>query len=134
MNHTKLEDKIALRELVDKLSILADKKDYSNLVQSFTEDGISETIAEEKMVLKLKGRKEMSAALTEFLKDVDTAYHFNGQHMVTIDGDSATGILYCVITLIGTENGEKTKTRVGAVYQDNYLRKNGGWLISKRTG
>jgi len=41
MNHNEIEDKIALRELVDKLSILADKKDYSNLVQSFTEDGIA---------------------------------------------------------------------------------------------
>jgi hypothetical protein len=37
MNATELEDKIALKELVDKIAILGDKKDFENQVQLFSE-------------------------------------------------------------------------------------------------
>jgi len=134
MNHIELEDRIALRELVDKVSLLADKKDFNNQVQLFTQDGVSETFAEGTSILKLKGRKEMSKAFGEFLKNVDIIYHFNGQHVVTINGDGATGTSYCMITLIGMENGRKIKTIIGAVYRDTYVRENNRWLISKRIG
>ena len=134
MNHNELEDRIALRELVDKVSLLADERDFHNQVQLFTQDGVSETFAEGTSILKLKGRKEMSQAFGEFLKNVDIIYHFNGQHVVTINGDGATGTSYCMITLIGMENGRKIKTIIGAVYRDTYVRENNRWLISKRIG
>ncbi|MDC6390621.1 nuclear transport factor 2 family protein [Maribacter sp. PR1] len=134
MNYKELEDRIALRKLIDDVSILADKKDFHNQVQLFTEDGISETFAEGTTILKLKGRNEMSKAFSEFLKKIDTVYHLNGQQIVTIDGDGASGTSYCMITLIGTENGKKIRTNIGAVYQDTYVRENNCWLISKRIG
>lgn len=134
MNPNELEDRMALRELIDRVSILADKKDFQNQVQLFTEDGVSETFAGATMLLKLNGRNEMSKAFNEFLKNVDTVYHFNGQHIVTINGDRATGTSYCMITLIGTENGKKMKTKIGAVYRDTYVRENNRWLISRRIG
>ena len=134
MNQNELEDRMALRELVDNVSLLADKKDFHRQVQLFTEDGVSETFAGAAMILKLKGRNEMSKAFSEFLKKVDTVYHFNGQHLVTINGDGATGTSYCIITLIGTENGKKMKTKIGAIYRDAYVRENNRWLISRRIG
>ncbi|WP_158799244.1 hypothetical protein [Pedobacter sp. L105] len=39
-----------------------------------------------------------------------------------------------MVTLIGIENGEKMKTCIGAVYQDEYVRENNQWLIAKRVG
>jgi hypothetical protein len=134
MNHNELEDRIALRELIDKVSILADKKDFHNQVQLFTDDGVSETFAEGTTILKLKGRNEISKAFSEFLKNVDAVYHFNGQQLVSINGDGASGTSYCMITLTGTEDGKKIKTKIGAVYQDTYVRENNRWLISKRIG
>ncbi len=45
MDLKELEDRIALRHLVDSISHLADGKDFKSQVQLFTQDAISETIA-----------------------------------------------------------------------------------------
>lgn len=134
MNINELEDRLALKELIDTISILGDKKDFENQVQLFSENAISETISEGKTILKLEGRKEMAQAFSKFLQDVETIYHFNGQQLVQIDGDSATGKCYCLITLIAADNGKKIKTTIYATYEDDYIRINNQWLVSKRVG
>jgi hypothetical protein len=54
--------------------------------------------------------------------------------VVNIDGDKAVGTCYCFVTLIGDEDGKKMKTTIGATYQDDYVRENNRWLISRRIG
>lgn len=134
MDKNELADKIALRELIDKISMLGDKKDFVHQTELFSENAISETVAGGETILKLEGRKEMVQAFEKFLQDFDTVYHFNGQQTVTINGDTATGTCYCFITLIGSENGKKIRTTVGATYEDEYVRVNSQWLVSKRVG
>jgi hypothetical protein len=134
MNIKELEDRILLKELFDIVSILGDRKDFAAQVQLFTENALSETIADDVSILKLYGRKEMAEAFNEFLKDFDTVYHFNGQQVLNIDGDHSTGTCYCMVTLIGSENGKKMKTSIGAIYQDNYVREDNRWLIAQRIG
>ncbi len=79
MDLHELEDTFALKKLVDDISFLGDKKDYKNQVLLFSENAISETIADGKTILKLQGRKEMETTFEQFLKEVETVYHFNGQ-------------------------------------------------------
>ena len=134
MNIKELEDRASLKEQVDSVSILGDKKDFNAQVQLFSENAVSETFAGGKAILKLKGRKEMAEAFGDFLKDFETIYHFNGQQIVAINGDKAKGTSYCLITLIGFENGIKIKTTIGAIYQDDYVRENSQWLIARRIG
>ena len=64
MDIEELKDKIALKELVDRVSTLADKKDFAAQVQLFTEDAVSETRANEVVILQLKGRKEMEVIIS----------------------------------------------------------------------
>ncbi len=134
MNSKEMADKAALKELIDRVSMLADKKEVHAQVQLFAENATSETFAGGTLILGLKGRKAMETAFVDFLKNFNTVYHFNGQQQVTINGDNATGTSYCMITLIGMENGKKMKTTIGAVYQDEYVYENNRWLIAKRTG
>lgn len=129
-----LEDKLALKELVDNVSILGDRKDFHAQVQLFSENAVSDTFAGGTAILQLKGRKEMENAFGNFLKDIETIYHFNGQQVVTINGDTASGTCYCLVTLISNEGGKKIKTTIGAIYQDDYVRENDSWLIAKRLG
>ena len=131
MNIKDLEDRIALKELVDKISILGNSKDFENQVQLFLENAISETIAGGKTILKLEGRQYMAQAFEKFLQDKETDYHFNGPQVVTVDGDNAKGKCYCLITLIGNENGKKIKTTIGATYEDDYILENNKWLVAK---
>ncbi len=134
MNMKELEDRTSLKELVDSVSILADKKDFHTQVQLFSENAVSETFAGGTAILKLKGRKEMAEAFGDFLKNFDTVYHFNGQQVVTINGDNATGTSYSLVTLISIENGKKMKTTIGAIYQDDFVREDNRWLIDRRIG
>lgn len=127
-----LSDRVALKELVDIFSILADKKDVHAQVQLFTENATSETIINGASVSKLNGRKELEDAFGNFLKNFETVYHFNGQQTVTVTGDKASGTSYCMVTLIGIENGKKMKTSIGVIYQDEFVRINDHWLIAKR--
>ena len=123
-----------LRELVDRVSILGDRKDFHAQVQLFSENAVSETFAGGEAILKLKGRKEMEEAFGNFLNEVETVYHFNGQQVLTINGDTAVGTCYCLITLIGQEDGKKMMTTIGAIYKDDYVREENRWLILKRIG
>lgn len=134
MKPEELEDRISIKDLVDTISILGDKKEFSKQVQLFSENAVSETLAGGTTILKLEGRETMAEAFENFLKDFETVYHFNGQQVITLDGDNATGTCYCLITLIGNEEGKNMKTIIGAIYQDEYVRVANRWLISKRTG
>jgi hypothetical protein len=134
MSIKELEDRLSLKELVDRVSILGNRKDFHAQVQLFSENAVSETFVGGTAVLKLRGRKQMEEAFGNFLSEVETVYHFNGQQVVTIDGDNANGTCYCRVTLIGHEDGKKIKTTIGAIYQDDYVREENRWLIVKRIG
>lgn len=131
-NMKDLEDRAALKAVVDNFSILADTKDVHAQVQLFTENATSETFVGGASVSKLTGRKQLEETFGRFLANFETVYHFNGQQAVTIIGDKALGTSYCLVTLIGTENGKKMKTTIGVIYKDEFVRENDHWLIAKR--
>jgi hypothetical protein len=139
-NSTSLNDRIyelenvrALRELVDNFSILADKKEVRKQTLLFTKDATVESYVNGNLVSSLKGTKEIGDAFENFLKNFETVYHFNGQHVVSINGNKAGGTLYCLVDLISSENGKKIKNASGVSYKDEYVYENGQWLIAKRT-
>lgn len=127
-----LKDKIELKELVDRFSILADKKDVDNQVLLFTEDAIVEFYNGDVQQGGVKGRERLKAVFAPYLALFDVVYHINGQHTVSVAGDKATGISYCQVILIGDENGKRMMKTEGVYYNDEYVRINGRWLISKR--
>jgi hypothetical protein len=128
-----LENVRALRGLVDKFSILADKKEIQKQILLFTKDATVESYVNGAIVSSLKGPKEMGDAFESFLNNFEIVYHFNGQHVVSIEGNKATGTLYCLVDLISTQNGKKIKNASGVQYNDEYVYENGQWLIAKRT-
>src|SRR3954471_7599150 len=127
-----IEDRMALKNLVDTFSTLADQKETGKQTLLFTEDALSETFVNGQVVSSLKGRKQIGEAFGAFLSTFETVYHINGQQTVTLNGDKATGISYCLVTLIGAESGKKMKTTIGAYYTDDFVRQNGNWLIAHR--
>lgn len=133
MKINEIEDRIAIKNVVDTFSILADVKDIKTQVLLFTENATVESRINGQPGMALSGRKQIGDAFAAFLGNFETVYHINGQQSVTLKGDKATGISYCLVTLIGTENGKKMKTTMGVNYNDEFVKENGHWLISKRT-
>lgn len=129
---SEIEDRIAIKNLVDTFSILSDQKEAQKQTLLFTENASVETLRGGQVVSSLKGRKQIGDAFAAFLDNFETVYHINGQQTVALNGDKASGISYCAVTLIGTENGRKMKTTIGVYYNDEYVRENNRWLIANR--
>ncbi|MES2764620.1 MAG: nuclear transport factor 2 family protein [Bacteroidota bacterium] len=127
-----IEDKMAIKYLVDEFSNLADTKEIDKQVLLFTEDATVQSTVNGQQGAPLKGRKQIGDAFTAFLNNFETVYHLNGQQTVTLNGNKASGISYCAVTLIGMENGKKMKTSIGVYYHDEYVKQNGRWLIADR--
>ena len=102
-----IEDKIALRELIDLYAIYGDKRQMKEQAALFSDAAIVELYFEGVLNSTLQGRTKIEETFTAFLKAFESAYHFNGQHVVTINGETATGIAYCTVTLIGIEEAKE---------------------------
>ncbi|ANQ25147.1 bile acid 7-alpha-dehydratase [Vibrio natriegens] len=127
-----LEDRGAIKTLVDTFSNLADTKEIDKQVQLFTENATVESYSDGKLSSSLKGRKQIGETFSAFLSNFDTVYHINGQQTVEISGDTASGTSYCLVVLIGAVDGKVYRNTMGVKYKDNYVRENGQWLIAKR--
>ena len=121
------EDQLALKKLVDTFSNLSDVKDVKAQMDLFTDDAEVHSKKGDNVFVS-KGKGDIGKAFSDFLALFDVVYHLNGQQTVEINGDTATGISYCFVTLIG--NGKKNQS--GVRYQDTYVKQNGRWLIKKR--
>ena len=132
MNIQEIADRMALKDLVDTFSNLADTKEIDKQVQLFTEDAEVTSYQGDKQTSHLKGRKELAERFRAFLDQFTTVYHINGQQTVKIDGDKATGIAYAQVVLVSEKNGKRTMLTQGVRYSDEYERQDGKWLISKR--
>ena len=133
MDIHEIADRMALKELVDTFSNLADTKEIDKQVLLFTEDAEVVSYQGERLTSSLKGRKELAERFKAFLDQFTTVYHINGQQTVRIDGDKATGIAYAQVVLVSEKDGKKTMLTDGVRYNDEYVRRDGKWYISKRT-
>lgn len=132
MSIQEIADRMALKDLVDTFSNLADTKEIDEQVQLFTEDAEVISYQGDRQTSHLSGRKELAERFKTFLDQFTTVYHINGQQTVKIDGNKATGIAYAQVVLVSEKNGKKTMRTQGVRYNDEYERKNGKWLISRR--
>lgn len=113
MNLQQIQDRLALKDLVDTFSNLADEKKVAEQIPLFTHDAVVNTYIGGKLVFEMHGVAEIEQVFTTFLTPFHRVYHLNGQHTVTfIDENNATAINYCAVKLVETKEGK--------------------WLIAKR--
>ena len=96
---TVLEQKEAIREVIDRFSTLEiDVKEQAKL---FTPDAHVEVYAADgSKMMEFDGREKLIELFGGAMAGVKTAYHMNGQQIITIDGDVATDIHYCQASLV----------------------------------
>jgi hypothetical protein len=129
-----LEDRVAIRELIDRYAFCADSRDAQGQMAIFTEDTNFEVYMDEKLseaTQVVKGRKNLFPVFDD-LNQYFSTMHFNGKSSVAVDGDRATGFTYCRAYHLKMVNGVQKLMIAGIRYQDKMVRENGSWLFEER--
>lgn len=128
-----IEDKMAIKEVVDIFSNLADTKEIDKQVLLFTEDGIVESFSNGQPSSQLKGRDQLEQAFSGFLSNFDVVYHQNGQQTIDeLTENTAKTTSYCRVILVGEQEGKQMKTTLYTIYNDSFVKQDGKWLIAHR--
>lgn len=128
-----IEDKMAIKQVVDVFSNLADTKEIDKQVLLFTEDGVVESITNGQSNI-LKGRQQLKETFSSFLSNFHTVYHQNGQQTIDeLTENTAKTTSYCQVILIGKQDRKEMKTQMFTTYKDEFVKQNGQWLIKHRT-
>src|ERR1700739_3681966 len=93
-----LVDRLAIRELVDAYAYCADRRDAAGQMSLFTEDTRFVVFMDARSPTPtqvIEGRAGL-APIFEHLNTYKATTHFNGQSTARLNGDSATGVTYCL--------------------------------------
>ena len=132
MSHETLEAKSALKALVDAFSNLADANRIADQMLLLAPDATVQVYMGDDLLVDISGRQQVEEAFTAFSVNLKRSFHLNGQHVVEIDGDSATGVAYCQVKHVSDEDGHEVLTDSSVRYEDGYIRRDGRWSIATR--
>ncbi len=126
-----LQAKSEISELVGKFSNL--EVDVPAQMALFTKDTHVQVYMGETKAFDIHGVEELEKIFSQFTVAVKRSHHMNGQHVIKVNGDTATGILYCRAALVTEEDGKEILTDHCIFYEDVYEKQDGKWLIKART-
>jgi len=129
--------RLEIRELVDRYARAADRVDGPAAAALFTPDGALRIFERgtEAPVRERLGREAIATAFAG-LSRYDVTLHVVANHLVEIDGDTATGETYCLahhVRTIGEGAQAHLSDYVMAIrYLDVYAHSDEGWRIAQR--
>ncbi|MCW3017400.1 MAG: hypothetical protein JWO02_4492 [Solirubrobacterales bacterium] len=132
MSQEILEAKSALKALVDTFSNLADEKRIPDQMLLLTPETNVQVYMGDELMFDISGTQQIEETFTAFAANMKRSFHMNGQQVVEIDGDSATGITYCQVKHVSEEDGREVVTDSSVRYHDEYIRQDGRWHINTR--
>lgn len=131
-----MADRLAIRALIDSYAHCADRRDARGQMALFTEDTHFRVFMDshsDQPSQELRGREAL-APVFENLNTYQRTMHFNGQSMIELDGDSATGESYCIAHHLYEADGVRMLMVAWLRYDDRFMKQaDGDWLIAERT-
>lgn len=130
-----VEDRLALRGLVDRYASAVDRRDVPGAAALFSAEG--RLVAhfgpgtDDDPVVRT-GRDDVAAALEAGLARYQATTHLVGGHVVELDGDTAAGETTCLAHHVYDRAGERRLYVIAVRYADRYERGPGGWLFAER--
>jgi hypothetical protein len=134
ISHEEAADRLAIRELIDAYAHCADRREAEEQKALFTEDthflvymnGFGTDPTED-----LQGRDALTPVF-EALKQYEVTMHFNGETTVILDGERATGEVYCIAHHVFPADGARQIMLAYLRYLDIYVKQGGAWLFAER--
>ena len=128
-------DRLDIRNLVDQYAYCADTRDAQGQMALFTEDTRFIVFMDAKLSEPTQVINKRTDLFPVFdnLNTYRATMHFNGQSTVLeLNGDTATGIAYCIAHHQTINNGVQKLMIANIKYHDSFVRQNGKWLFSER--
>ncbi len=120
------EDEAQLRDLAYRYARMMDRRAFDWLPQVFAEEG--ELVGPG---YAMTGHTELRQGL-KGLEQFSATLHGVLNTYFEIEGDRATGEVYCVANHVLEKEGVAFKLDMGIRYDDRYVRGPGGWVIERR--
>jgi len=129
-----LKIKEELRNLIDAYAYLGDEKKISEQMGLFTPDAIYKVYVSDVLAVDVTGTESLEKEFNGHASQVKTYFTMNGQHTVTIDGDTAKGVSISQLKMVRESEGKNIIRDYSVKYDDKYAYQNGKWLIKERVG
>ena len=127
-----MEDRIALKDLVDRYATESDKNNQDYYREIFRPDVKLKVYCGEALGMDINNVEDMITQYKAF-GAAKVSFHQNGQQVVNfIDETHATGICYAIATLVTEEDGKDKLTLHAVRYYDKYEKVEGRWWIAER--
>ena len=136
MENDEIKDRVVIKSVIDSYAHNADRRLSKDQAELFTEDAVVDVYQGDpektKPVQSLRGRSELEKGFRESLSQYDVTMHFNGQSILRLQGERATGETYCKAHHFWNENGRRMILVMGIRYEDTLVRRGGNWSFSYR--
>jgi ketosteroid isomerase-like protein len=130
-----IADRLAVRALADQYAWAVDRRDRDALVAVFHPDGVLvllDQVDPTVVTATRRGHEELGDITTVIARAYDRTFHFIGTTRYEIDGDRATGEVYCLAHHLTPTRHGGTDYVMLIRYQDTYSRRDGKWAIDER--
>jgi ketosteroid isomerase-like protein len=127
-------DRLAIRELVDAYAYCADRRDAAGQMALFSEDTeflVYMDSSNPTPTQHLRGRAALAPVFDE-LNIYAATMHFNGQSTTVLDGDSASGVAYCMAHHIAVDGSVRSLMVAAIRYLDTFVKQDGTWYFRQR--
>jgi hypothetical protein len=125
-------DRQALTQLAYTYARHADRIEPDLLAALFVEDGVLHiTRGAAYPPVRRSGRAEIAIAIAR-LDRYEKTFHLVANQLYDIDGDTATGEVYCVAHHVRADHGSRVDHVMMIRYLDQYRRETDGWRIVTR--
>lgn len=127
-----MEDRMALRNLVDHYATESDKNHQDCYREIFRPDIRLKVYFGEVLGMNINNVEDMIVQYKTF-GTAKASFHQNGQQVVDfIDETHATGICHAIATLVTEQEGKDKLTLHAVRYYDKYVKVKGRWWIAER--
>ncbi len=127
----KFHDIQALTELSYSYARSIDTRDWNLLESLFLEDAYIEYHSTPKAVSR--GIREFMEGARKGLGAMDATQHLFSNHEFVVDGDRARGRFSMIAQHIKRGMPGGSLYMLGGIYEDEYVRTDGGWKVSARS-
>jgi uncharacterized protein (TIGR02246 family) len=120
-----LLDEAEISRLLLSFGAALDSKDWEGYADTFTEDGTFEIMGQRRT-----GREEIAAGPARDLEGYDRLQHFSTNHVIDVDGDSASASHYVIGIHVPDASEGSRHADVGGRYVCECRRTDDGWKLS----